>query len=65
MAYEGSADRVPAEYWEYRLVEKHFRGNWQQYWAMPEPWVEMITNFMTAENEAAELQEKRLSRGTK
>jgi len=32
---------------------------------MPEPWIEMIQGFMTAENEAAELQQKRKSRGNK
>ncbi len=60
MAYKGSFEKVPKEYWEYRLVEDHFRGNWELYWRMPEPWIEMIVGFRTAENEAAEIQEKRL-----
>jgi len=60
LAYKGSADKVPPEYWEYRLVEDHFRGNWQTYWLMPEPWIEMINRFRQAEAEASRIQEKRL-----
>lgn len=63
MAYEGSPEKVPPEYWEYRLVHEHFRGNWLTYWMMPEPELEMIARFRIAENEAALLQEKRLKRG--
>ncbi|MCK5020750.1 MAG: hypothetical protein KAS32_27260 [Candidatus Peribacteraceae bacterium] len=54
---------MPPEYWEYRLVEEHFRGNWFEYWRMPEPELEMIAGFRIVENEAALLQEKRLKRG--
>ena len=61
--YEGSTDKVPPEYWEYRLVKEHFRGDWFTYWRMPEPELEMIAGFIRAENEAALLQEKRLKRG--
>jgi len=53
---------VPAEYWEYRLVEQHFRGNWLVYWNMPEPILEMITGFIKTENEVNRIQEKRLRR---
>jgi len=51
---------VPSEYWEYRLVEEHFRGDWLTYWKMPEPEIEIILEFRRVENEAAKLQEKRL-----
>lgn len=53
---------MPSEYFEYRLVEEHFRGNWLIYWTMPEPDLEMIINFRALENEAAKLQEKRLTK---
>lgn len=62
MAYEGSLEKVPTEYWEYKLVDDHFRGNWSAYWNMPEPVIEMIVGFRRAENEAAILQEKRRMR---
>ena len=65
MAYDGDVGKVPTEYWEYRLVEEHFRGNWQGYWLMPEPWIEMILGFRSVENEAGKLQEKRLKRDKK
>ena len=65
MVYDGDFNKVPEEYWEYRLVEEHFRGNWQIYWQMPEPWIEMILGFRSAENEASILQEKRLKRDKK
>jgi hypothetical protein len=32
---------------------------------MPEPWIEMITGFISVENEASKLQEKRLNREKK
>jgi len=60
LAYKGSSSKVPTEYWEYRLVEEHFRGNWELYWRMPEPWIEAIIGFRNAENDAARVQEKRL-----
>jgi len=50
---------VPPEYWEYRLVQEHFRGDWFTYWNMPENWIEMIAGFRKAELEAANLQNKR------
>ena len=53
---------MPTEYWEYRLVDRHFRGDWLTYWRMPEPLINMILKFMEAEGEANELQEKRLRR---
>lgn len=59
MAYNGSYEKVPTEYWEYRLVEEHFRGNWSVYWITPEPIIEMIIGFKRMENEASALQEKR------
>jgi hypothetical protein len=62
LAYEGSLNKVPTEYWEYRLVEDHFRGDWFLYWKMPEHLIEMIVGFRRAENEAARLQEKRWRR---
>jgi len=62
LTYNGSAEKVPPEYWEYRLVEQHFRGNWFNYWRMPEPMIEMIIGFIGVENEASELQTKRLKR---
>lgn len=65
MVYGGDFEKVPVEYWEYRLVEEHFRGDWQGYWQMPEPWVEMIIGFRSAENDASQLQEKRLKRDRK
>jgi len=63
--YQGSSEKVPVEYWEYRLVEDHFRGNWQLYWQMPEPWIDMIVNFRAIEAESARLQEKRLVQNKK
>ena len=62
MAYSGSVEKVPREYWEYRLVEKHFRGDWFTYWRLDENLIEMIIGFIKAENEASELQDKRLRR---
>lgn len=62
MAYEGSLEKVPTEYWEYKLVDDHFKGDWEMYWSMPEPLLEMIVGFRRAENEAARLQEKRWRR---
>ena len=62
MAYKGSSSKVPTEYWEYRLVEEHFRGNWELYWSMPDPWIEMIVGFRAAENEATRITDKRLIR---
>jgi len=53
---------VPPEYWEYRIVEEHFRGNWLIYWQMPEPIIEMIVGFRKAEIEGAKLQRKRINR---
>jgi len=58
---KGSASKVPSEYWEYRLVEEHFRGNWSEYWNMPEPLIDLIIGFRTAENEAEQKQMKRLA----
>ncbi len=60
LAYNGSYEKVPEEYWEYRLVEEHFRGNWSVYWMTPEPIIEMIIGFKRMENEASILQEKRV-----
>jgi len=62
LAYNGSLEKVPPEYWEYKLVEEHFRGNWLVYWEMPEDWIDMISGFRVAERQAAELQEKRMNR---
>ena len=59
MAYNGSYENVPEEYWEYRLVDEYFRGNWSVYWLTPEPIIEMIIGFKRMENEASALQEKR------
>ena len=58
---KGSSNKVPVEYWEYRLVEEHFRGNWDMYWNMPEPWIDLIVGFRTAEGEAEKRQIKRLA----
>ena len=60
MAYNGSYENVPEEYWEYRLVDEYFRGNWSVYWQTPEPIIEMIIGFKRMENEATVLQEKRM-----
>jgi hypothetical protein len=46
-------------------VEEHFKGDWQGYWSMPEPWVEMILGFRSVEVEAGRLLEKRLKRDKK
>ena len=62
MAYEGSPERVPRDYWEYRLVNEHFRGDWFAYWRLPEEAIEMILGFRKAEAEAAALQDKRWKR---
>jgi len=62
LGYKGSAKKVPSEYWEYRLVEEHFRGNWLVYWQMPEPDLYMIMRFRKVEFKAAKLQEKRMKR---
>ena len=53
---------MPTEYWEYRLVDEHFKGNWLIYWQMLQYWVDMILGFRRAEGEASELQEKRWKR---
>jgi len=53
---------VPSEYWEYRLVDEHFRGDWLTYWKMPDPYIQMILGFKRAENEVNRLQEKRLNK---
>ena len=58
--YGGSPTKVPREYWDYILVEEHFRGNWDLYWRMPEPLLEKISMFRNAEAEAARTREKRL-----
>ncbi len=57
--YAGSPEKVPEEYWEYRLVETHFRGNWRQYWAMPEYLIDMIIKFRSVENKSFKLLDKR------
>jgi len=62
LGYKGSSEKVPPEYWEYRIVEEHFRGNWLIYWQMPEPIIEMIFGFRKAEIEGAKLQKKRINR---
>jgi len=62
LGYEGSAEKVPTEYWEYRLVDEHFRGNWLVYWMMPEPYIQMIAGFRNAEIEGAKLHKKRIER---
>lgn len=59
MGYKGSPEKVPNEYWEYRLVDEHFRGNWQVYWLMPEHYIDMILGFKKAEYDSVKLQEKR------
>ena len=60
MLYDGDSAKVPSEYWEYRLVEDHFMGNWLVYWQMPEPWINLIVQFKNIENRATEIQNKRL-----
>jgi len=53
---------VPFEYWEYRLVDEHFRGDWLTYWNLDEGLIEMIMGFRNAEYEAAKLRKNRLER---
>jgi len=62
LGYEGSLEKVPVEYWEYRLVDEYFRGDWNAYWNLDESLITMIVGFKRAENEAAELQRKRSER---
>jgi hypothetical protein len=54
---------VPSEYWEYKLVDTHFRGNWLVYWEMPEPDLWMIQKFMEVEAEIRDLSQKRSKHG--
>jgi hypothetical protein len=56
---------VPEDYWEYKLVDEHFRGDWMTYWMMPEPELWKIKNFIKYENEAREILNRRRNRGNK
>ena len=47
-----SADKVPQEYWEYRILKDFFGGNWLAYINTPEYMVERIIAFMSIEAEA-------------
>lgn len=48
-----SVDKVPMEYWEYKLLDGFFRGNWLAYINTPNDVVEMIEKFIVMEAEAA------------